>query len=191
MLRMILVIMGLSLGACSQDSGFSGSEAKKKQPAAIETPRPTTPPDTTLGEPEESVWDDPAQDPEPVDDGLLEGGDNVVEAGSFRAWTIPEDPAPRQSYQIVIEVNLPSDVEDYRKDDLSGLVIGTDEYRQQIGGDGNGFFDSLFGTLEDFEVGVGRAQLTVMVPGAANLVEDTIEIESAILGESQTLKIIF
>jgi hypothetical protein len=108
-------------------------------------------------------------------------GGNVVIKGSFTAWTIPEDPLPGQSYLIIVQVKLPKKVRRYRRRDLSGLVVGTDGYRQPIPGIRRGYLP-----MKDHQ-----AQLVIQVPGAARLVEDTINVRSKMLKEKQTLKIVF
>ncbi|MEM1062625.1 MAG: hypothetical protein AAGJ97_09920, partial [Planctomycetota bacterium] len=62
--------------------------------------------------------------------------DKTVTKGSFTVWTVPSDPEPRQNYVIVIEIKVPKRVRQYRRSDLSGVVIGTDDYRQPLPGRG-------------------------------------------------------
>jgi hypothetical protein len=64
---------------------------------------------------------------------------NAVTKGSFTAWTVPEDPEPGQDYVIVIEIKLPEKVRRYPLKDLSGMVVGTDGWRQAIPGKSQGF----------------------------------------------------
>ena len=109
-------------------------------------------------------------------------GGKVVTKGSFTAWTVPADPAPGQNYLIVIQIELPDDVRRFPKRDLIGsIVIGTDGYRQAIPDNPRGFLP----TKER------QAQMVIPVPGAANLVRDTIQLQSKILKEKQTLQIVF
>ena len=112
---------------------------------------------------------------------MPENGEAVT-AGSFTAWTVPEDPNPGEDYMIVIQIRVPEHVDRYPVRDLSGLVEGTDRYRQPIGG------RFARGTLP---VHANNVQLTVMVPGAAQLVRDKIRLSSKILKETQTLEIVF
>jgi hypothetical protein len=105
----------------------------------------------------------------------------AVTKGSFTAWTVPEDPAPGQNYLIVIQIKLPENVKRYPRKDLSGMVIGTDGYHQKIPPHEHGYLP-----VEDHET-----QLVVIVPGAARLVKDTIEIRSKLLDEQQRLAIEF
>lgn len=105
----------------------------------------------------------------------------AVRKGSFAAWTEPRDPRPGFSYEIVIQFKLPPDVKTYRGSDLTGMVIGTDGYKQVI----------RFARTQQFEVRDGSVQLRVRVPGADQLVRDTIRVESRILREKQVLEIVF
>ncbi len=108
-------------------------------------------------------------------------GNNAVTKGSFTAWTVPEDPAPGQNYMIMIRIKLPDKVRRYPRRDLSGMVTGTDGYRQPIPGSTRGYLPT-----KDRE-----SLLTIPVPGAQRLVEDSIEIRSKLLDEKQSLKIVF
>ena len=105
----------------------------------------------------------------------------AVTKGSFSAWTDPRDPDPGRQYFIVIQVRLPATVKKYRASDLTGLVTGTDLYKQVI----------KFRTTEEFPIKEGAVQVRVPVPGAAKLVRDTIRIESRLLRERQTIQIEF
>lgn len=106
---------------------------------------------------------------------------NAVTKGSFTAWTEPDDPEPGQDYTIVIEVKLPEKVQKYPLKDLSGIVIGTDGWRQPIPGTNQGLA----------RVKEQKARLEFRVPGAPRLVRDTVQIRSRILKEEQTLDIVF
>ena len=106
---------------------------------------------------------------------------NAVTKGSFTVWTVPEDPEPGQDYVIVIEIKLPEKVQRYPLKDLSGMVVGTDGWRQAIPGKSQGFA----------RVVDHRTQLEIRVPGAPRLVRDTIRIRSRILKEQQVLTIVF
>ena len=105
----------------------------------------------------------------------------AVTKGSFSAWTEPRDPDPGRQYFIVIQVRLPNTVKKYRASDLTGMVTGTDLYKQVI----------KFRTTEEFLIKEGAVQVRVPVPGAAKLVRDTIRIESRLLREKQTIQIEF
>jgi len=108
-------------------------------------------------------------------------GGNVVTEGSFTAWTIPEDPAPGEKYTIVIQIKLPQRIKSYRSSDLSGTVVGTDRYRQELPGLQPKFLP----------VRKSSVQLEILVPGASELVQDTIRIRSRLLKEERELKLVF
>lgn len=105
----------------------------------------------------------------------------AVTKGSFSAWTDPRDPNPGKLYFIVIQVRLPVGVKKYRASDLTGMVVGTDLYKQVI----------KFRSTEEFPIKEGGVQVRIPVPGAAKLVRDTIRIESRLLREKQTIQIEF
>lgn len=105
----------------------------------------------------------------------------AVTKGSFSAWTEPRDPDPKKQYFIVIQVRLPANVKKYRASDLTGMVVGTDLYKQVI----------KFRSTEEFPIKEGAVQVRIPVPGAAKLVRDTIRIESRLLREKQTIQIEF
>lgn len=105
----------------------------------------------------------------------------AVTKGSFSAWTDPKDPEPGKSYEIVIQFRLPPNVKSYKGSDLTGMVIGTDGYRQPI----------KFSRTESFPVQDGNIQVRIRVPGADRLVRDTIRIESKLLHEKQMIEIEF
>ena len=131
-------------------------------------------------------------------------GAKVVKKGSFSVWTVPEDPLPNQEYKIVIQVRLPKVVRRYRARDLSGLVEGTDGYRQKIPWDPlwKGRSDVALTVREGRLVALRKegflpirnrlSQLIIRVPPAnKKLVRDTITIESRLLNEKQVLEIVF
>lgn len=101
--------------------------------------------------------------------------------GSFSAWTDPRDPNPNQDYVIVIQIRLPTSVRKFRGSDITGLVEGTDRYRQVI----------RFKSTDQFPVEDGVVELRITVPGGALRVRDTIRIESKTLREKQTFEIEF
>lgn len=121
---------------------------------------------------------------------------NAVTKGSFTTWTVPEKPVPGESYRIVIQVTLPNEITQYRSSDLSGKVIGTDSYTQIIPYDRrkpNSVKTTQNGQLvvvrkDDFLPVKNRiTQIVIEVPGATELIKDTIQIESKLLQENQTL----
>jgi len=131
---------------------------------------------------------------------VVEQNGRAITKGSFSVWTIPADPVPRQAYWIVIEVKLPSHIYRYQASDLSGTVVGTDlgmaipwdrywpGHAVRPGSQGS-FIRVKRGDY--LPVKNHRAQLMILIPAAAALVKDTIDIRSKILGEEQTLQIIY
>ena len=105
----------------------------------------------------------------------------AVSKGSFSAWTEPRDPEPNRQYVIVIQVRLPTNIREYRGSDLTGKVVGTDAYKQII----------KFRTTDKFPVKEGAVEFRIPVPGGSTRVRDTIQVESRLLREKQTLKIEF
>lgn len=109
---------------------------------------------------------------------------NAVTKGSFTAWTVPADPAPREDYLVVIQVQLPERVKKYPSKDLAGSIVeGTDRYRQRIPGQ----FVRRYLPINEKH----QAQFVVPVPGAQRLVRDTITLQSRLLDEQQVLEIEF
>lgn len=105
----------------------------------------------------------------------------AVTKGSFSAWTDPRDPVPGVSYEIVIQFRLPPNIKSYRGSDLTGMVTGTDGYKQVI----------RFRRDEAFNVVDGSVQIRIRVPGADRLVKDAIRVESKLLREKQLIEIEF
>lgn len=132
---------------------------------------------------------------------MPEGG-KAVSAGSFTAWTVPEDPRPGQDYIIVIRVKVPKATTSYRVSDLSGQIVGTDGYTLQVPVDNNPSRRDRTKTeragrlvpvksRDRLRVVKGHVQLMVDVPGAASLTRDTIQVRSRMLKEEQKLEIVF
>ena len=125
----------------------------------------------------------------------------AVTKGSFTVWTEPESPDVGQRYMIIIEVKMPSETRVYRVNDLSGYVIGSDNYRQKIPYDSQAPNNSYFTDEEKklqkmtgserIKVRNNKVQLAIEVPGAKRLVKDTIQIRSRKLRERQELELVF
>ncbi len=150
-----------------QTGGQPPQEQAKPQPVIQQ---PQTPPPTTLP-------------PQSVDPSVPA---SAVTQGSFTVWAEPENPHCIP-YKIHIRVKLPSNTANYTRQDLSGMLIGTDGYAQNLQAQ----------SLWTF-IGGGRfvfsgdaAELVVPVPAAENLVQDTINVRSQLLNEQQTLRVIF
>lgn len=111
-------------------------------------------------------------------------GKNAVMEGSFTVWTVPDDPIPGETYTIMIEVRLPEKITRYPRNDLVGLVTGTDGWQQPLPGNAKPVQQYL-------PVHNHTVQLEVDVPGAARRIRDTIELRSKLLKEEQVIKIVF
>ncbi len=109
--------------------------------------------------------------------------DYSVSRGSFTAWTFPQSPMIFQDYTIIIVIRLPQMVSNYGPDDISGTVVGTDKYEQDLA-------DPI--ARRTFGVYAGYARLEIGVPGAfERRVQDRITVTSAFLQETQQLDLIF
>lgn len=190
------LIAALALVGGCKSADFSGqsSRPQQKPPAPLPgpapgpgSPRPPAPsPSSGNAEPNPLPSPSPA-DTQPTLPRPPAPPPNAVVQGSFTVYTIPSDPSPGQSYDIIIEVKLPAHVTSIDKNDLSGRVIGTDGYTQSIGSSAD-VFDAQD---QRFTFVPGRATLTVPVPGAFDFVKDTIEVRSRTLNEGQTITITF
>lgn len=108
----------------------------------------------------------------------------AVTQGSFSAWTVPEDPEPEEDYVIHIAVRLPEKLANspkFRLRDISGMVVGTDGYKQVI----------QYKSNQTAMVEQGAVHLTIPVYGARKKVRDTIRIESKLLKEKQIIHLEF
>lgn len=133
---------------------------------------------------------------------------NAVRRGRFAAWTIPikqpgfpdpkpgDSPRPGQSYNIVIQLQLPENVTRYSAGDLTGSVVGTDGYRLRL--PNRTYFYNEDGNLIEansrrrLPIVENTVQIFVHVPAAKyEAVKDTIRVESRRLAESQVLELVF
>jgi hypothetical protein len=126
----------------------------------------------------------------------------AVTKGSFTVWSEPEVPQPGQPYRLIVQVRLPDNIKAYRINDLSGRLVGTDDYEQKIPYDPSAP-NNLFYTDENLDairitsgsesvkVRDNKIQLMIIVPPARRLVKDTIEIRSRRLHEKQELELVF
>ncbi|MDB5384942.1 MAG: hypothetical protein JWM11_588 [Planctomycetaceae bacterium] len=119
-----------------------------------------------------------------IGDGLNVGGfqmpaaGKVVKKGSFTVWTVPHDPAPGQSYKIIIQVQYKKPGQKLLQTDITGLVRGTDKFERIIS--------------EKTTTIIPEAnQVVLEIPGALDKVRDTISVHSTLLRESQRLMIEF
>ena len=130
-------------------------------------------------------------------------GGQVVRKGSFAAWTVPKDPRPNEDYDIVIQIQLPKERTRYPISDLSGRVVGTDDYTLSIPYEiqfnryGTKIQRTRNGPLvfakkrDNVFVVDNQVQVIVHVEGAKQLVQDRIEVRSRMLKEEQNLRIQF
>lgn len=132
--------------------------------------------------------------------GGIPRGRNAVTKGSFTAWTVPDDPAPYKPYYIVIEIKVPENVRRYPLSDLKGELVGTDNWRQSLPWeprDPTATRVQRRGRIvavtpkDNLPIKNGRAQVLIRVQAADPEVQDTIQIESRMLNESQKLMIEF
>lgn len=111
----------------------------------------------------------------------------VVKKGSFSVFTVPVDPEPTRPYDIVITVDLSSadEIDAYNKDDLTGSITGTDGFVYGLGSNIDG--------IEAFNFNADKFQavLKITIPGAIKNTKDTVKINSSLLGESQTIELVF
>lgn len=133
---------------------------------------------------------------------------NAVRAGSFAAWWIPiavrygevvepgQLPRPGQAYHIYVQIRVPGGRPAFRLDDLSGEIVGTDGYRQQIP-DRALIHDEKGSLVKSAGRGHARVQqglavIVFRVEGAGRAgIRDTISIRSRTLGEEQQLTLEF
>lgn len=108
----------------------------------------------------------------------MPAGGKTVKKGSFTVWTVPNDPKPGEDYRIVIQVKYPKASQKLRPGDITGIVVGTDQYRKVIG-------------ISTAQYLVEAKQVVVDIPGADARVRDTIRVYSQILKETQLLEIVF
>lgn len=139
---------------------------------------------------------DRAGDGRGTEGGLPRGaapGRNAVTKGSFTAWTDPSSPAEGQPYKIYVHVKLPPEKKrKYRVNDLTGRVDGTDDWTCPLGFYTGGRLGQFYFAAGYYGNFVPRSNLFVIeIPGAQELVEDTIRVRSKVLDEEQTLKLVF
>lgn len=133
-------------------------------------------------------------------------GANAVTRGSFTAWTDPVNPDAGQAYSIIIEVKLPASYKIYRLSDLSGRVVGTDRYSQNLPWDRNtarvhkgcgwpyvmkNEREQRVSRSDRIRVRENKIQTRIKVPGADRKVRDLITIRSEKLKEEQELELLF
>lgn len=181
-------LMPLALAGCSS-TGFTGSSSTQAPPNPAPATSTATPQTNPTPAPSPSPSTSSTHPPTPA---------NAVTKGSFTVWAVPPDPQPLEDYQIYLTATLPSNVASYQESDLSGTVNGTDGYSQQLSqsvkhsGAGGVFNVTTLTTVPpQFTVNGNVAELVIWVPGASAHVNDTVNVRSALLNESQSIQIQF
>lgn len=172
---MLLLVVSSTL-ACKGNSEFSSGSKTQKPRVKDSTPKPQPPVPVTPQVPQLPI--PVVVPPTPTPPGS-------ITKGSFTVWAVPANPDPGQDYVIHIKVQLPPNTTSYNYQDLDGNLIGTDTYTQEFGRSsppGNDDRFKYFGTY---------AIAQISVPGAENLVRDTINVSSRLLNEAQQIVIIF
>ncbi len=213
-MKLTYIMVTVFLIACGGGTKFSGSNgAKKSEDQKVETQQTGSEgeeidkPMIANGGPEdEKVAIESAKDPAAKQETLMDVPENAVTKGSFTVFTIPADPNVRQDYDVIVQIQLPSNINRYVAEDLSGSVNGTDDWQQNIR---HSYEKTVFdpignGKFPPFEESVGFrvisgelpiknnvATLRITVPGAERLVKDTIQVKSDLLAEEQEIVIIF
>lgn len=149
-----------------------------------------------------------------VQSGRISEPRNAVRAGSYSVWAQPikggrliggklvlgeagAAPKVSQDYFIVIRLKVPAGRSRVSISDLSGMVIGTDGYRQLIPDEA--YFYSTQGQLmraggsnRIVPIIDGTVEILIRVPGAdIPQVRDTITVHSKMLDERQELELVF
>lgn len=176
----VAIAIALCLTSSCNSGSFTGSSSENKPAANAkpQVPQPTPVPTANPVAPVVPVT--------PVTPATPPGS---VTQGSFTVWANPANPAPGQNYDIFIAVRLPTAVAVYTEADLSGSIVGTDQYQQMIAPATS--YKGIGMQSFSYVPGSGQAQLIVHVPGAQTKVRDTVNIRSTLLNEAQTIGIIF
>ena len=156
-----VLILALTMISCGNDSSFTAGEQNRRLEPSEGDPTPDTSDKVPAG---------------------------AIVQGAFTVWTEPNQPVARQPYYIVVKVQLPSAMPSYSKSDLSGGMVGTDNYKRDI------HPPKLhpLNALDKFEFSGGDvAIMRLYVPGAEKLVKDVITVKSALLNEQQSIEIVF
>ncbi len=191
----LFAVFALTVAVGCNSSDFAGGGSKAPSDSKAEPKPKTKTPQSGDGNPADTAT---ATHAGTSGDTGSTAPTTAVTAGSFKAWAEPANPVDDQDYTIFIEVKLPPGIvpTSYTKEDLSGLLVGTDQYQQAI----EASFAPIPGPLPiippwqprgTFNVTGNVARISFMVPGAESKVKDTINIKSRALNESQTVSIVF
>ncbi len=162
-LSAIVGILGI-LAACGQVAAFS-----------TQAPKEGTQISSNIAQ--------PAPKPTPTAAPLPEG---AIVQGSFTVFANPSHPKEGQDYDIHIRVKLPPNTSTYLKNDLSGTVHGTDGFSHEIGKYPGAQFEKF-----SFIAGSETAELVILIPGTYAGVDDTLQVTSKLLKETQPILIHF
>jgi hypothetical protein len=193
-----ILLFGFLLGACGS-SDFSGSSQTKKPAEPTQKSEKQTQKITGGESSDGQQSSDPVEsdlDNQLIPDGPSEGEWNdgfidsapgdAINIGSFKIWTVPNDPLPLQPYQVVVEVTFPAPLQNYSRSDLSGEIEGTE-----------GWFYFQLGSSQyrpaEFEVQGHQARLMTWIPGdnAEQSYGDIITVHSKQLNETQSVEVQF
>lgn len=108
----------------------------------------------------------PAEPPEP------KVPKNATKGKSFYVWSEPSPPIAGISFEIVILIRVPAGTKSYNQRDLSGMITGSDNYKQVIK------------MTKSIPVENGFAENRIRVPGANRGVTTSVRIQSKMTGET-------
>jgi len=111
----------------------------------------------------------------------LVGPPHAVIDGNFAVWASPPNPRPGQSYAIYIRIRLPDRIHEYRRNDLSGFLVGTDGYRKSLGSERDDLVPLVDNTVT----------MAIPVVAANVVVADTILIRTKYLRQQKAIRLIY
>jgi len=196
--RVFVVLTGLSLLAGCGDASFTGSTNTKKDTLPSQTQ--TTPVSADATPVSNAQLEASSSGPAANDADTSQAAtttttqtatvpQGAVTQGSFTVWADPPNPAPFQDYQIFIRVSLPSNTTQYFLSDISGTLVGTDGYHQPLSESIR--TNSYKPGQPSFNFAGQTADISLWVPGTYSKVQDTVQVRSTLLSESQNITIVF
>ncbi len=120
----------------------------------------------------------------------------AVTAGSFTAFTVPAHPRARESFHVVIEIQLPKGVSEFPILDLSGEMRAADGYSHKIPYDRRNPYAAstiamrVLDKTTKLQIESQRVQFMIKAPGTKPLIPHVIRIRSELLNEEQELVLI-
>ena len=197
--QIFVVLSGLSLLAGCGDASFTGAANTKKDTPPSQTQTSpasadaTPVSDTQLGtsSPGQTGTDasTPSSQAAVTSTQVATVPQGAVTQGSFTVWAEPPNPAPFQDYRIFMRVSLPSNTTQYLPSDISGTLVGTDGYHQPLSESIK--TNSYKPGVPTFDFSGQTADISLWVPGSYSKVQDTVQVHSSLLGESQNISIVF